>query len=48
VKKAWAKLSIPFDNFKIYQLEQEIELSQLGLKGIVRRDLTVVESGTNR
>jgi hypothetical protein len=32
VKRAWTRLSIPFENFKISKLEQEGELSQLQLK----------------
>jgi hypothetical protein len=28
-KRAWTRLFIPFENFKISQLEQEIQLSKL-------------------
>jgi hypothetical protein len=32
MKRAWAKLSIPFENFKISQLEEGVELPELQLK----------------
>ncbi len=31
-KRAWTRLSITFENLKIYQLEQKIQLSKLWLK----------------